>query len=95
MSSSRQATPLVQHDLDLPKSTEHQQAILKGLSELRQVTFLLFESVSMDSKLTKNLTSIGALYNVQLKIHSQVFLVYFKMSLLQVASTYYYNNNYA
>ncbi|XP_043079006.1 coiled-coil domain-containing protein 66 isoform X3 [Puntigrus tetrazona] len=32
-SSSRQATPLVQHP---PKSTERQQAILKGLSELRQ-----------------------------------------------------------
>ncbi|XP_058615397.1 coiled-coil domain-containing protein 66 isoform X1 [Onychostoma macrolepis] len=35
-SSSRQATPLVQHDLHPPKSTDRQQAILKGLSELRQ-----------------------------------------------------------
>ncbi|KAL1250812.1 hypothetical protein QQF64_018608 [Cirrhinus molitorella] len=35
-SSSRQATPLVQHDLLPSKSTERQQAILKGLSELRQ-----------------------------------------------------------
>ncbi|XP_016308531.1 coiled-coil domain-containing protein 66-like [Sinocyclocheilus anshuiensis] len=32
-SSSRQAPPRVQHP---PKSTERQQAILKGLSELRQ-----------------------------------------------------------
>lgn len=37
VSSKRQATPLVQHDPDAPKSTERQQAILKGLSELRQV----------------------------------------------------------
>ncbi|XP_048032243.1 coiled-coil domain-containing protein 66 isoform X4 [Megalobrama amblycephala] len=36
VSSKRQATPLVQHDPDAPKSTERQQAILKGLSELRQ-----------------------------------------------------------
>ncbi|XP_051764780.1 coiled-coil domain-containing protein 66 isoform X3 [Ctenopharyngodon idella] len=36
VSSRRQATPLVQHDPDAPKSTERQQAILKGLSELRQ-----------------------------------------------------------
>ncbi|RXN13984.1 coiled-coil domain-containing 66-like isoform X1 [Labeo rohita] len=36
VNSSRQATPLVQQDLHPPKSTERQQAILKGLSELRQ-----------------------------------------------------------
>ncbi|XP_067272440.1 coiled-coil domain-containing protein 66 isoform X3 [Pseudorasbora parva] len=36
VSGSRQGSPLVQHDPDAPKSTERQQAILKGLSELRQ-----------------------------------------------------------
>ncbi|XP_057181541.1 coiled-coil domain-containing protein 66 isoform X2 [Triplophysa rosa] len=61
---SRQVTPLVQHDPSHPKSTERQQAILKGLSELRQG--LLLKQRELE-------TSLNPLLQTQQKQHFPPF----------------------